>query len=222
MIAIQTEGGLLYKVVGGPLFEQHIVRQNETTMHWVPAQMSSTGILLDRSEYHAGFGPWPFDFNTTMLIGHNEQEHDASSSKAPWLAPRSFTTNRHCPLDVQEYQASLRASQLEYLHTSKRLWQLDTKATNLTAGYSGSSFGKVRTQKLRPATTWKTSILLICAMPGQDIEPIMALRVGLEWSICTGNSQRITLRGALMLAFPRRVEDIEHLLHSAQYDDRAR
>jgi hypothetical protein len=223
-IAIQTEGGLLYKVEGGPLFAQHDVRarQNETKMHWVPAQMSSTGILLDRSECRAGFNPWPFDFNTTMLIGYNEQEHDVSSSEVLWAIPQSLTINRHCPLDVQEYRASLRSTQLEYLHTAKKVWQLDTKATNLTVGYSGSSFSKSRIRKLRPATTWKTSILLICAMPGQDVEPIMALRVGLEWSICTGNSQRITLRDALLLAFPRKVEDIEHLLHSAQDDDRAR
>jgi hypothetical protein len=191
-------------------------------MHWTPAQAGSTGFLMDKSECPAGSLPLPFDAKTTMLIGHNEQERDVASSIVSWRAPRSFTINESCPFGVHQYQAGLKASQLVYLGTSREVWQHDTKATNLTVGYSGSSFGRARTQKLRPATTWKTSILLRCAMPGQDIEPIMALRIGLEWSICTGNSQRISLRNALLLAFPHRVEEIEHLLSLAQENDRAR
>jgi hypothetical protein len=222
VIAIQTEGGLLYKVMGGRQFQNHHVRQNETPMHWTPAQAGSTGFLMDKSECPAGSLPLPFDAKTTMLIGHNEQERDVSSSIVSRRALRSFTINESCPLGVHEYQASLKASQLVYLDTWKKAWLLDTKATSLTVGYSGSSFGRARTQKLRPATTWKTSILLRCAMPGQDIEPIMALSIGLEWSICTGNSQRITLRDAVLLAFPRSAEYIEHLLRSVQCDEQAR
>ncbi|KAM0714385.1 hypothetical protein Q7P37_010172 [Cladosporium fusiforme] len=225
IIAFQTEGGLLYKVES----DRSDVRERETLIHWTPAQPGSSGFLLNESEGLPQHPSLPFDPNTTMLIGYNEHEYYSSDDYDDddydddlWQAPSCFYFNRNCTLDAREYQASLRASQLVYLDTAERAWNVDTKGVSISTGWSGSSIATNRTWKLRPGSSWKASILLDCARPGRDIKPYMALRVGLEMSICTGNSERITLYDALMSAFPRERQRIEDLLGKAMEDDASR
>lgn len=221
-IALQTEGGLLCKVSEAQQYWGQYVREDETLMHWVPAQPGSNGFLVDQSECPTGFFPLPFDTNTTMLIGYDEQEPTSSSYNDPWRVASCFKPNLSCGLDVQGYQRTLKGSQLVYIGTSKRVWQPDTKATTFTVGYSSPSIGMARTLKDKPATTWKASLLHICARPGQDLEPFMDLRAGLAWSVCTRNARPIALRDALTLAYPKKAKEIESLLRSARRDDSKR
>jgi len=189
-------------------------------MHWISAGLGSTGFLVDKSECPAGFRPLPFDVNTTMLIGCDEGEQVIG--KKPWQTLPCFEANRHCQLSPREYRHVSKASQLVYLGISERSWRVDTKAMNISTGWSGSSLGASRTWKVRPATSWKASMLLYCAQPGRNIEPLMNLRVGLEWSICTSNARRVSLLDALMLAFPEEKAAVEGLLRSSKKDHSSR
>jgi hypothetical protein len=219
-IAIQTEGGLLYRTTtNGHIHGRH-TQGHETAMHWVPAGLGSTGFLVDKSEHFAGFLPLPFDTNTTMLIGCDEGEQVIG--KKPWQTLPCFEANRHCQLSPSEYRHVSKASQLVYLGTSERYWKVDKKAMNISTGWSGSSLGASRTWNVRPATSRKASMLLYCAQPGRNIEPLMDLRVGLEWSICTSNARRISLLDALTLAFPEEKAAVKGLLRYSKKDQSSR
>jgi len=210
-LAFQTEGGFLSKAIPGPT--SILPHENETLMHWTPAahgcRSLPPGVRLDSF----------IDLNAVMLIGIGEHDTGSSSHEEGQVVSNCFRVNQDCKLDIRSHQRSIEACNLEYVGTSTRQWTVDTKAVNLTVGWSGSSISTNRTLKLRPVTTWKGVMLLYCARPGKDIVPLMQKRVGLEWSICTGNARRVSLFDALLSAFPREQEDIIQLTDSIKKND---
>jgi hypothetical protein len=214
-LAFQTEGGFLSKAIPSRIRTPPLAREHETQMHWTPAQQGCrslpAGIRLDSF----------IDLNSTMLIGFGEQEAGPSSHEGRGVSS-CFRTNQDCKLNARSHQRSIEACRLEYVGTSMRQWTADTKAVSLAVGWSGSSSGTNRTWKIRPGTTWKEVILLYCAQPGREILPLMDKRVGLEWSICTGNARRVSLFDALMSAFPREQEIITNLLGSVKRNESSR
>jgi len=210
-LAFQTEGGFLSKAMLYPM--SILPRENESLMHWTPAahgcRSLPPGVPLDSF----------IDLNAVMLIGFGEHDTGSSSHEEGQVVSNCFRVNQDCKLNIRSHQRSIEACKLEYVGTSARQWTADTKAVNLTVGWSGSSLSTNRTWKLRPATTWKEVMLLYCARPGKDIVPLMQKRVGFEWSICTGNVRRVSLFDALLSAFPREQENIMQLSDSIKRND---
>jgi hypothetical protein len=212
-IALQTEGGFLSKTRSGHSF--HLSLKDEIPVHWTPAQhdeRSLPGTPFDSS----------FHLKATMLIGFGEQEEDSARHRRPAITSRCFETNPNCKLNARAYASSIEACNFEYVGTARRKWVIDTKAVNVAGGWAGSSIGTTRTLKLRPATSWKASMLQYCNEPGRPIKSLMRLRVGLARSVCTGNARRVSLFEALKLAFPGQQETIKHLVRSANTDESSR
>lgn len=189
-IALQTTGGFLCRASSER--SSNLANLEETEMHWVPTPRYGKSLPQ----------VLPFDLSAPMLIGFDGQRKGSLLRSRGRSNPNCFEVNPDCNLDAKAYERSAEARQFEYIGTSNLQWKVDTKAVNVTAGWSGSSMGIARTYKLQPAKTWKEVMLMYCAQPERNIRPLMSLRVGLERSICTGNARRVSLLDALKLAFP--------------------
>jgi hypothetical protein len=106
--------------------------------------------------------------------------------------------NKECKADVNMIQQQV-VSELKFPGTCKAYYIGDGYEVSLSGGYQVNA-GFVKRWKRMPARTYRSTLLAYCTSPGAEILPILKLDVGLEVSICTGNSRRVSLWGAIQLS----------------------
>ncbi|KAK5725221.1 hypothetical protein LTR17_013173 [Elasticomyces elasticus] len=104
-------------------------------------------------------------------------------------------------------------AQIRLARTERDRMKLDAIQATLTvpaAKFVVPGFGA--TFKSVPGRKLKDSVLLFCSIASEDpewLDGILNYRVGLEYSACSRNAQRITLLEALKLAFPQATQRLQ-------------
>ncbi|CEL08087.1 hypothetical protein ASPCAL11240 [Aspergillus calidoustus] len=140
---------------------------------YLPGQLAQSHILIHKS--------------SRLLVGAN----DGAKSL-------ELIVNKECKADVNMIQQQV-VSELKFPGTCKAYYIGDGYEVSLSGGYQVNA-GFVKRWKRMPARTYRSTLLAYCTSPGAEILPILKLDVGLEVSICTGNSRRVSLWDAIQLS----------------------
>ena len=144
--------------------------------------------------------------SSTSAVGERKAQRRAISN-CHLESSAGLDVNDQCSLDLAKY-GSDHACQLHVVGTHGAYYVPD----ELQANFSGGQYfniGVQRVWKRRPASTYRTMLLEYCAKPHARMVPILQLRLGLEYSACSGNAQRVTLWEALKLAYPADIALLE-------------
>jgi hypothetical protein len=153
----------------------------EIVYHWakalsepyLPGQLAQSHILIHQS--------------SQLLIG---ADNDAKSLE--------LIINQERKADVDMIQQEV-VSELKFPGTCKAYYVGDGYEVSLSGGYQVNA-GFVMRWKRMLARTYTSTLLAYCTSPGAELLPILKLDVGLEVSICTGNSRRVSLWEAVKLS----------------------
>lgn len=176
---IRTERGF---IVPSPNGSSKGKQSGEVECHWTAKLPVSTYTLLSASELI-------LSESSQLLIGsdHSGQE--------------PFHVNTKCCTRI-EMAGQRIAKYLQVSGTAAAHYIRDGYEIGFSANQYVGMIG-TKTWKRIPARTQKTVLVEQCTKPETPLLPILKLRVGLEISACTGNSQRTTLWDALRLAQKR-------------------
>ena len=109
-----------------------------------------------------------------------------------------LVVNQKCKSSIATIQQQI-ACRLQHPGTCKSRYISDGYDVQLVGGQYVIA-GIMKKYKRIPKRTLKAMLIEECAKPGTSLVPLLKLRVGLEVSACTGNSQRVTLWDALRLS----------------------
>jgi hypothetical protein len=157
----------------------------EIVCHWakalpepyLPGQLAQSHILIHQS--------------SQLLI---EADNDAKNLELII----KLIINQECKADVNMIQHEV-VSELKFPGTCKAYYVGDGYEVSLSGGYQVNA-GFVKRWKRMPARTYRYTLLAYCTSAGAELLPILKLDVGLEVSICTGNSRRVSLWEAVQLS----------------------
>ncbi|KAL2807689.1 hypothetical protein BJX63DRAFT_63825 [Aspergillus granulosus] len=175
---IRTERGYLTPL----LVSDHIsYLPTEIVCHWakdlpepyLPGQPVQNRVMIDKS--------------SQLLIGVDE-------GKKNW----EIIINERCKADINVIQQQI-ISELRFPGTCKAYYVGEGYEVSLSGGYQVNA-GIIKRWKRMPARTHRSMLLAYCMSPGAEILPILKLEVGLEVSMCTGNSRRVSLWEAIQLS----------------------
>jgi hypothetical protein len=129
----------------------------------------------------------PFSLESHLLIGM-QMEHAIGSTL--------LHENKCCQTDTTATEN--KPDVIRYAGTSKEHYEPESRQAGITSGLYVSG-NAAKTWKRYPGNTLKGRLLVDCK--AEDYyAAILNLRVGLEVSVCTSNSERISLWDALVLA----------------------
>jgi hypothetical protein len=92
------------------------------------------------------------------------------------------------------------AAQLQFPGTTNSRYVVHERQANLTGGYYITG-DLTKVWKKLPARTHKSMLLESFIKPNTKLIPLLKLKVGLEFSLCSGNARRITLWEAIRLSY---------------------
>lgn len=220
IIAIHTEGGLLYRSSSETLSAR--LAGEEIPCHWTRATPSlsvSRSSHADRASNMLSLKikerlPKPleeFPISKILLIGHPVTQTVTSTTVVTKPSTSTeFDRNHQCSLDFKQFGQD-NAFKIKPTGTQEAYFTLDEHHIALSAGQY-VNVGIQKTWKRRPAITRKDRIISFCTgslATAARLKEILQLRVGLEVSACTFSGCRITLDEALRIAFPNDTQVIK-------------
>lgn len=225
--AVQTEGGMLFKVRDDAPLDPNIeIAEHETLTHWVralpPSKDPISGDFMMPIRARSGTVPLFFDKSATLLIGcHDGLDLSCShQQQVSSVHDTCLRLNDRCTFDMTVFNQH-KAFDIHYIGTHGASLVRDGMDISFNAGKLITAGFKLA-WKWRPASTWKTRLLYDWSLGGMWVRHILRLRVGLQWSVCTGNAKRISMFKALVLAFPQQRPTIRELCLIAHTDDNSR
>lgn len=177
-LILRTERGYIAPL---PRLEQNYPELEEVECHW-PKYIPYNFKLQDESEE-----PVLLDSTSRIMIGTDAAEGGG------------LNVSHTCESTIPRIQQRT-ACHLQFTGTCKARYIADGFDLQLTGGQYITA-GLVKKYKRIPARTLKSQIVEQCRIPDIILlMPLLNLRIGLEVSACTGNSQRTTLWDALRLS----------------------
>ena len=181
--------------------------REERFCHWICNEDLEDG-KVEKLGGKTNFSYIPFDGTEKLLIG---APTDASST----LPPEPWSVNPKCSVPISELRTRLReAGRLCIIGASKPYHYNDSDQYQLQVGYSGVNVSATRQYKRVPGQSLKEILLELWAMEPELRDPKLLEDLhGVEVSMCTFNSQRVSLSQVL------RFKCMHHLLRDFNWGD---
>jgi hypothetical protein len=128
-----------------------------------------------------------FAFGKRLLIGIKD------------ITPAGLQLKRSCQMDIQSHRRTRQAS-LNFPGVFKAHLDFDELAFTLGGGQFITPSVEIHWKRI-PGRSLKELIMFYCRQDGSTFEKFLALKLGLEVSICTGNARRVSLWDALQMLY---------------------